>query len=224
LRACATANTIGRVLRFPLLVLALTGYLALPALATYRDTPVLDAVVGENDAYTIGLFFPDGTRVATLKPGTYTVVVHDRSAIHNFHLASNFDPTVDFKTEVPFVGDQSFTVTFRPNTEYAYACEPHWQVMNGSFRTFSLPTTTPAPTPTVTAGVSPAGKVTVSPRTVRAGRVRVVVHDSSKSVGFHLTGNGVNRATTAAFVGTATWTIILKAGAYRFGNGILTAR
>jgi hypothetical protein len=26
-------------------------------------------------------------------------------------------------------------VTFRPATLYAYACEPHWQVMNGSFLT-----------------------------------------------------------------------------------------
>ena len=40
------------------------------------------------------------SRVSTLKPGTYTVVVHDKSAIHNFHLASNFDPTVDFRTDV----------------------------------------------------------------------------------------------------------------------------
>jgi plastocyanin len=208
------------VLRYlPLLVAV--GYLALPATAAQRDAPVLDAVVGENDAYTIGLFFPDGTRVNTLKPGTYTVVVHDKSAIHNFHLASNFDPTVDFKTEVPFVGDQSFTVTFRPNTIYAYACEPHWQVMNGSFRTFALV----APTlPTVSANVSAAGKVTLAPKSVRAGKVRLVVRDRSTHAGFHLTGNGVNRRTTAAFVGTATWTLNLKAGKYRFGSGILTAR
>jgi plastocyanin len=202
-------------------LLAVVGYLALPAAAAHRDAPILNAVVGENDAYTIGLFFPDGTRVNTLKPGTYTVVVHDKSAIHNFHLASNADPTVDFKTEVPFVGDQSFTVTFRPNTIYAYACEPHWQVMNGSFRTFAVVATAP---PTVRADVSAAGKVTVAPKTVRAGRVKLVVHDRSGKAGFHLTGNGVNRRTTAAFVGTATWTLDLKAGTYRFGPGILTAR
>lgn len=200
----------------------LAGYLALPATGGQRDTPILNAVVGENDAYTIGLFFPDGTKVATLKPGTYTVVVHDDSAIHNFHLASNFDPTVNFKTELAFVGDQSFTVTFRPNTLYAYACEPHWQVMNGSFRTLSV-VTTPAQ-PTLHADVSAGGKVTLSPKTVRAGKVKLVVRDRSTKAGFHLTGNGVNRRTTAAFVGTATWTLNLKAGKYRFGTGILTAR
>jgi plastocyanin len=210
--------------RLPLLaVLALAGYLALPAIAGRRDAPVLDAVVGENDAYTIGLFFPDGTRVNTLKPGTYTVVVHDKSAIHNFHLASNFDATVNFRTDLEFVGDQSFTVTFKPNTIYAYACEPHWQVMNGSFRTFAVATTTPA-LPTVRADLSAAGKATVRPTSVRAGRVRLVVRDRSTRYGFHLTGNGVNRRTTAAFVGTTTWTLNLKAGKYRFGNGILTAR
>ena len=98
----------------PLAVAA--GFLAAPAIGTQADTPTLDAVVGTNDAFDIGLFFPDGRPVRTLTPGTYTVVVHDRSAIHNFHLASNFDPSVDFRTDVDFVGDQSFTVTFRPDT------------------------------------------------------------------------------------------------------------
>ena len=201
-----------------LAAIAVAGYLALPAIGSHRDTPVLNAVVGENDSYTIGLFFPDGTKVVSLKPGTYTVVVHDMSAIHNFHLASNTDPTVNFKTEVPFVGDQSFTVTFKPNMIYAYACEPHWQVMNGSFNTFV--DATPAP-PTVRAGVSAAGKVTVTPQTVR---VKLIVRDRSPRVGFRLIGNGVNRRTTAVFVGTTTWTLNLKKGKYRFGPGILTAR
>jgi plastocyanin len=213
------------------IVIGAAGYLALPAIASHRDVPTLDAVVGENDAFTIGFFFPDGTRVNTLKPGTYTVVVHDKSAIHNFHLASNFDSTVDFRTDVPFVGDQSFTVTFRPNTIYAYACEPHWQVMNGSFRTFAVATTTTTPAPpTVQASLSVVGAVKVRPASVRAGRVRLVVRDGSKRFGFHLTGSGVNRRTTSAFVGSTTWTLRLRAGRYHFGadprplRGILTAR
>ncbi|MGN6797886.1 MAG: cupredoxin domain-containing protein [Gaiellaceae bacterium] len=196
-------------------------YLALPATAGHRDTPILNAVVGENDAYTIGLFFPDGTKVATLKPGTYTVVVHDESAIHNFHLASNFDSTVDFRTDIAFVGDQSFTVTFRPNTIYAYACEPHWQVMNGSFRTFAVVAPTP---PTLRAAVSVTGRVPLSAKTGKAGRVKLVGRAHSPKFGFLLTGNGVDRRTTAAFVGTTIWTLNLKAGKYRFGSGILTAR
>src|SRR3954452_14185061 len=126
--------------------LGLVGYWAAPSRGTHAEDNQLQAIVGTGDGFDIGLFFPNGDHVVTLTPGTYTVVVHDRSAIHNFHLASNFDSTVDFKTEIPFVGDQSFTVTFRPDTEYAYACEPHWQVMNGHFRPLAAPgTTTPTP-------------------------------------------------------------------------------
>jgi hypothetical protein len=212
------------------------GFLAAPAIGTQADTPTLDALVGTNDAFEIGLFFPDGKPVTTLAPGTYTVVVHDRSAIHNFHLASNFDPTVDFRTDVDFIGDQSFTVTFKPDTEYVYACEPHWQVMNGRFTTTSAgggTTTTappPPPTPTVRAALAASGRVTLRPARVRAGSVRVVVRDRSKRFGFHLRGTGVNKRTGAHFVGTSRWTLRLKAGRYRFGSdprplrGILEAR
>ena len=79
---------------------------------------------------------------------------------------------------IEFVGDESFTVTFRPGTDYAYACEPHWHVMNGRFRTQAAPTTTttaPPSVPTLQASVSSAGVVSLSPRTVRAGAVRMVV-------------------------------------------------
>jgi hypothetical protein len=214
---------------------AAAGFLAGPAVGTRADPPTLDAIVGTNDAFTIGLFFPDGRPVRTLAPGTYTVLVHDRSAIHNFHLASNFDPTVNFRTDVDFVGDRSFTVTFRPDTEYVYACEPHWQVMNGRFTTTSAgggttATAPPPPKPTVRANVAATGRVTLRPARVRAGSVLVVVHDRSKRFGFHLRGAGVNRRTGRQFVGTSRWTLRLKAGKYRFGSdprplrGILEAR
>ena len=109
------------------------------------DPVVLTAIVGTNDGFNITLNGPDGKKVQRLLPGTYTVVVDDRSAIHNFHLASNDDPTVNFRTDVAFVGQESFTVTFRNDTQYAYACEPHWQVMNGSF--FVTDAQSPPPPP-----------------------------------------------------------------------------
>jgi len=217
------------VFRGAVIALAFGGFLAAPH-GRHADNPVLDAIVGTNDGFDIGLFLPSGERVAVLAPGMYTIVVHDRSALHNFHLASNFDGTVDFRTDVDFVGDESFTVTFRPGTEYAYACEPHWQVMNGSFRTSSAPVTTtaPPPVPTLQASVSPTGRVSLRPRTVRAGAVRLVVRDGSRSVGFRLAGPGVSRRTTASYVGTTTWSLRLGPGAYRFGgktlSGMLVAR
>ena len=104
-----------------------------------REPRPLTAIVGANDAFTITLNDASGQKVARLLPGTYTVVVDDRSRIHNFHLASNDDPTVDFRTDVDFVGQKSFTVTFKNDNRYAYACEPHWQTMNGSFLVTDAP-------------------------------------------------------------------------------------
>ena len=47
--------------------------------------PKLIGVVGKNDAYTITLGF-NGTIAETLEAGTYTVVVHDDSQMHNYEL------------------------------------------------------------------------------------------------------------------------------------------
>jgi len=43
--------------------------------------------------------------LSRLVPGTYDIVVRDRSRLHNFHLASNSDTTVDFRTDLDFVGE-----------------------------------------------------------------------------------------------------------------------
>ena len=49
-------------------------------------------------AFNISLVDASGNAVTHLEKGTYTIVVHDRPALHNFHLGSNTDPTVDFRT------------------------------------------------------------------------------------------------------------------------------
>jgi hypothetical protein len=124
------------------LALVLFAGLSIGAFGGKQDPIVLNAVVGANDSFTIALDDGSGKLVKRLAPGTYTVVVHDLSAIHNFHLASNEDSTVDFKTEVPFVGDESFTITFKEGVLYAYACEPHWRQMFNSFYVTSAPVAT----------------------------------------------------------------------------------
>jgi hypothetical protein len=197
--------------------------IALPAGAAHRDNPVLDAIVGTNDAFEITLNDASGEKVSVLAPGTYTVVVHDRSRIHNFHLASNTDPTVDFRTDLDFVGDQSFTVTFHDGTRYAYACEPHWQTMNGSFFVTSRSASPPPPPPPpsvrrLTGTVAPTGVVSVDRATAKAGRYRVTVRDRSKRHNFHLVGPGVDRRTGAAFVGVARWNVKLVRGTYVYGS------
>jgi plastocyanin len=64
----------------------------------------------------------DGKDVETVKAGTYTLEVEDKSDMHNFHLIG---PGVDEEvTDVPFVGDKSVTVTLEKGT-YTYQCDPH---------------------------------------------------------------------------------------------------
>ena len=209
-------------------VRSLVVILAVPFLAlslfvgsSGADGELLIATVGTNDAFDIALRHGDGSMVAALTPGTYTVRVRDLSRIHNFHIASNEDATVDFRTELEFVGEQDFTVTFRNGTRYVYACEPHWQTMNGSF--FVSSPTPPAPPPpkiaTLRAAVGPSGRATLSPRTVKAGVARVLVRDRSARHGFRLVGRGVRRSTGTSFTGRKTWRIRLAPGLYRFGTG-----
>ena len=69
--------------------------------------------------------------VKTLRHGTYTIKVEDKSNIHNFHL---FGPGVNKKTSVPFKGDKTWTVKLRKG-RYTYQCDIHAATgMKGHFR------------------------------------------------------------------------------------------
>jgi plastocyanin len=209
---------------FRLAVVVIVAVVLLPAAAARGDDPpVLTAIVGTNDAFVITLDDATGAKVAQLTAGTYTVLVKDESKIHNFHLASHDDPTVDFRTDLEFVGEQSFTVTFKASTRYAYACEPHWQTMNGSFFVTGAPSPPPPPKPkpkarTLRASVSPTGGVRLSAAAVAAGRYRVLVADRSRRANFHLVGRGLNKRTGRAFRGSVTWRVTLARGMYRYGS------
>ena len=64
----------------------------------------------------------NGEDAESVKAGTYTLKVEDKSDQHNFHLIG---PGVDKKvTEVGFVGDKTVTVTLKKGT-YTYQCDPH---------------------------------------------------------------------------------------------------
>jgi plastocyanin len=212
-------------------VAAALALLALPAgAARSDDNPVLDAIVGTNDNFDITLNDASGRKIARLAPGTYTIVVHDRSAIHNFHLASNDDPTVDFRTDVPFVGDMTFVATFKAGLRYAYACEPHWQVMNGSFvvdRPGSPPPPPPPPPPKagrLTAAVAPSGAVSLSRSHVAPGRYRITVRDRSSRHEFRLAGHGLSRRTGRAFTGAVTWNVRLARGSYTYRSDVARSK
>jgi plastocyanin len=67
--------------------------------------------------------------VKKLTPGTYTIVIHDKSAIHNFHLTG---PGVNKSTSVAAVTTVTWKVTLKKGT-YKFVCDPHKTFMKGSF-------------------------------------------------------------------------------------------
>jgi Copper binding proteins, plastocyanin/azurin family len=178
---------------------------------------LLVATVGTNDGWDIALTHQDGRKVESLRPGTYAIRVRDRSRIHNFHLASRTDRAVDFRTELEFVGEQDFTVTFNDGHRYAYACEPHWETMHGEFFV-NAPSSSLPSAKTLRASVGPSGNATLSARSIRAGSFRIVVRDHSVRHNFRLAGRRLNRTTRADFAGTVTWRVRLAKGVYRFGS------
>jgi plastocyanin len=73
----------------------------------------------------------NGEDAESVRAGTYTLKVEDKSDQHNFHLIG---PGVDkVVTDVGFVGDKTVTVTLKKGT-YTYQCDPHASSgMKGTF-------------------------------------------------------------------------------------------
>ena len=177
------------------------------------DVPKLVGTVGPG--FTIDLADASGKHVDVLPAGQYELLVHDLSSEHNFVLGSKTTGARIASTEVEFVGDQTFTIDLTAG-QYAYACSPHFQVMNGSLRV--LAATPPiVETKTLSAKVD-ARSLSLSAKRVTAGRYRLTVVDRSKSRNFHLVGPGANRRTGKTFIGRVVWTLQLGAGTYRFGS------
>jgi hypothetical protein len=107
---------------------------ALASTASARPTanPTLIGKVGLHDAYTITLTFTSGRKVKTLPAGTYTLIVHDYSKIHNFALGSQTQNKRLLTTGIPWVGTRKYRLRLVPGS-YAFACSAHFQTMNGTF-------------------------------------------------------------------------------------------
>jgi hypothetical protein len=80
-----------------------------------------------------------------------------------------------------------------------------------------------AATPKLVAMVGPGYSISVRTasgavaRNVKPGLYRIVVRDRSAEHNFHLSGAGVNKATSVGWTGTKTWTVRLARGkSYRF--------
>jgi len=114
-----------RRLLLPLVVLAIGLAVAAGGNAA---TPKLSGVTGPG--FTIVV--KSGTSVVkTLKKGTYTIVVQDKSSIHNFHL---FGPGVNKKTGVASTGTIAWKVRLKKG-KYTYRCDIHFMSgMIGHFK------------------------------------------------------------------------------------------
>ena len=100
-----------------LLALVIGAIAALPVLAA---TPKITGTVGPG--FTISMKKPT-------KAGKYTLVVSDKSSIHNFHLKGK---GVNVKTTVPATGSKTFKITLAKG-KYTFLCDPHPTTMKGSF-------------------------------------------------------------------------------------------
>jgi plastocyanin len=69
---------------------------------------------------------------------------------------------------------------------------------------------------TLTGTDGPGFTITMNKKTVQAGTYVITINDRSSIHNFHLTGAGVNKATSVQAVGTKKWTVKLKKGTYQF--------
>jgi len=114
-------------------VLVVAAAFAISALARPEASATkLIGVVGKNDAYKITLTTTAGKLVKTLKPGTYTLVIHDDSAIHNYELDGPHGKSWTF-TSVPFKGTKTMTIKFAAGAYKAY-CSAHESEMFQHFK------------------------------------------------------------------------------------------
>jgi hypothetical protein len=100
--------------------------------AASAANPTLIGKVGFHDRYSITLTFANGRKVRSLPAGTYRLVVHDYSAIHNFALGSQTQNKRLLTTGIPWIGTRRYTLHLAPGS-YAFACSAHFQTMNGTF-------------------------------------------------------------------------------------------
>ena len=92
--------------------------------------PVLAATPADTLVGTDGPGFTITMNKTTVKAGDYTIVIHDKSNIHNFHLTG---PRVNKLTSVPAIGTTTWKVTLTKGT-YTFVCDPHAAIMKGTLK------------------------------------------------------------------------------------------
>jgi len=113
--------------RFRLILAAAAAVALVTAAPGGAAATKLVATVGPSATITLT---KAGKKVTSLKPGSYSITVNDKSTSHNFHLTG---PGVNKLTTVSFQGKKTWALTLKKGT-YKYVCDPHKSFMKGSFR------------------------------------------------------------------------------------------
>jgi len=103
------------------------------ALSGSSSTRTLKGVVGPG--YTISLKM-NGTKVKTLKAGTYRIVISDKPNFHNFTLEREKPSKPKLEkhiTSTAFTGSKTVTWTLKPGSWRAY-CSIHEAMMHQDFK------------------------------------------------------------------------------------------
>jgi plastocyanin len=111
-----------RAFVFAAALAAVAAALAVPGPASARANTTLIATDGPG--FTISM------SQKVVKAGAYTIVVRDKSPIHNFHLIG---PSVNKLTSVAAVATSTWKVILRKGT-YRFVCDPHATTMKGVLR------------------------------------------------------------------------------------------
>ena len=94
-----------------------------PPVVTPPPTAVATKLVlTAGPSFVITLKTVAGKAVKTLKRGTYTMSVRDRSRIHNAHVVA---PGFNKKTTLPFVGKKTWKVALKRIGMLRFLCDPH---------------------------------------------------------------------------------------------------
>jgi hypothetical protein len=110
------------------LAVAAASAVATVAFARHTVTPTL--VGTDGPGYKITLT-QSGKAVKTLKHGTYTIVIHDKSSIHGWSLDGPHGFAKDI-AKIPSVGTKTVTLTLKAG-KYKFYCPNHEAIMFGHF-------------------------------------------------------------------------------------------
>jgi hypothetical protein len=116
------------------LLLAGCGLLALAVPVAAGGSPVRPTLIAKVTPRSVTLTRPDGTRVKTIQPNSYRIVVRDTTTTQNFHLTG---PSVNARTKVAAKTTATWFLSLGPG-KYRYRSDRDTH-LRGSFMVAGAP-------------------------------------------------------------------------------------